>query len=188
MSLENKRTRLRAVEVADAEFILKLRLDPRLNKHVSHVDNDIEKQRSWIKAYKEREQKRSEFYIVIEDLQGKRYGVGRAYNIDHDRSETCVGSWIMSKGAPFYMAFDSILIFYKYIFNEMGIKTILLDVRKENKDSLRTVEKKLGAVHTGEDDLNDYYALSKESFENALRTRLKGYIKRAFREGEDSVT
>ena len=181
-NLENKRTRLRPVEVSDAEFILKLRLDPRLNQHVSQVDDDLEKQRSWIKNYKKREAERLEFYIVIGDLHGKSYGVGRAYNIDHNRSETCVGSWLMSKDAPFYMAFDSILIFYKHIFNDMGIKYILLDVRKENKDSLRTVEKKLGAVHTGEDALNDYYTLSREAFEHALNTRLKNYMRRTFGE------
>ena len=36
---------LRPVEIDDAEFILSLRIDPKLNQYLSPVENDLEKQR-----------------------------------------------------------------------------------------------------------------------------------------------
>ena len=43
---------LRPVEIDDAEFILSLRIDPKLNQYLSPVENDLEKQREWIKNYR----------------------------------------------------------------------------------------------------------------------------------------
>ena len=43
---------LRPVEIDDAKFILSLRIDPKLNQYLSPVENDLEKQREWIKNYR----------------------------------------------------------------------------------------------------------------------------------------
>ena len=43
---------LRPVEIDDAEFILSLRIDQKLNQYLSPVENDLEKQREWIKNYR----------------------------------------------------------------------------------------------------------------------------------------
>jgi hypothetical protein len=50
--VKGKNINLRVVEVVDAEFILELRLDEGLNKHLSYVENDVIKQRNWIKNIK----------------------------------------------------------------------------------------------------------------------------------------
>ena len=42
--LKGKFVNLRSVLTSDSEFILKLRLDENLNKHINKVDNDLEKQ------------------------------------------------------------------------------------------------------------------------------------------------
>ncbi len=46
---------VRFVEESDAEFILSLRTDPKLSRYLHATDNDVEKQRQWIRKYKERE-------------------------------------------------------------------------------------------------------------------------------------
>lgn len=176
----NKRTRLRLVEEADAEFILQLRLDPRISRHISKVENDLGKQIDWIREYMKREAKGKDYYFIVEDLNGKRYGTCRTYDIDYDRSEARVGSWVMSPEAPYYMAFDALLIGYRFVFWDLGVETILLDVRKANRESVRSVEVKLGAIWTGEDELNDYFKLPRDVFAHALETRLKRYMDRYF--------
>lgn len=75
-----KHIKLRLANVEDSDFILNLRLDPELNRHVSEVENDVEKQKQWMLSYKERERNRSEFYFIIESIQGTPYGAVRLYD------------------------------------------------------------------------------------------------------------
>ena len=46
MLIYGKNIDLRPVEIDDAEFILSLRIDPKLNQYLSPVENDLEKQKS----------------------------------------------------------------------------------------------------------------------------------------------
>ena len=64
----------------DAEFILNLRLDEELNQFISKVDDDIKKQKKWLKKYKKREAQEKEYYFIIESKSGKQYGTVRLYD------------------------------------------------------------------------------------------------------------
>ena len=76
--------RLRLAEENDAAFILSLRIDPNKNKYLSNVGADVDKQREWLRAYKQREQQGQEYYFVIEDAHGLCVGVVRMYDFqDH---------------------------------------------------------------------------------------------------------
>ena len=55
---------VRFVEESDAEFILSLRTDPKLSRYLHATDNDVEKQRQWIRKYKEREAHGKEYYFM----------------------------------------------------------------------------------------------------------------------------
>ena len=46
---------VRLVREEDAEFIVKLRTDPKLGRYIHATDNNVEKQRKWIRDYKKRE-------------------------------------------------------------------------------------------------------------------------------------
>ena len=53
--LSTKNIKLELITEDDAEMILKLRTDPKLNKFIFETDPDIEKQKEWIREYKKRE-------------------------------------------------------------------------------------------------------------------------------------
>ena len=75
---------VRLVDEGDAEFIVMLRTDSRLGKYISSTDNDVDKQKNWIKAYKSREIAGLEYYFIFEKPLGNRLGVSRIYNIAED--------------------------------------------------------------------------------------------------------
>ena len=70
---------VRFVEESDAEFILSLRTDPKLSRYLHATDNDVEKQRQWIRKYKEREAHGKEYYFMYIKNENK-LGVSRIYN------------------------------------------------------------------------------------------------------------
>ena len=47
--LSTKNIKLELITEDDAEMILKLRTDPKLNKFLSKTDSSIEKQKEWIR-------------------------------------------------------------------------------------------------------------------------------------------
>ncbi|MGI7619221.1 N-acetyltransferase, partial [Campylobacter coli] len=61
--IAGKNIDLYLVETKDAEFILKLRSEK--GKYLNQVEYNINKQKEWIKNYKEREAKGEEFYFLI---------------------------------------------------------------------------------------------------------------------------
>ena len=69
---------LRLVEIDDAEFILALRLDPELNQYISPVENDLDKQREWIKSHRLYSR---DFYFIIQNKKQKPVGTIRIYDI-----------------------------------------------------------------------------------------------------------
>ncbi|MCJ2367251.1 GNAT family N-acetyltransferase, partial [Aeromonas dhakensis] len=65
MEFKAKTISVRLIDVGDAEFILSLRTDGRLNRHLSQTSSSLEQQRDWIKNYKERESQGDEYYFII---------------------------------------------------------------------------------------------------------------------------
>ena len=86
----------RLVQESDASFILELRTDPKLSKYVHAVDNSLQGQIDWIREYKKREEKGTDYYFIYFS-KGKPIGVNRIYNIT-EKSSTG-GSWICSRNA-----------------------------------------------------------------------------------------
>ena len=75
---------LSPVQISDAEYILSLRLNEKLNRFVSSVENSLTKQQQWIFEYKEREKKGIEYYFIIRDLSGNSLGTARVYGFKKD--------------------------------------------------------------------------------------------------------
>lgn len=84
MILQSKTVKLRLVNESDASFILSLRLNENYNKFLSSVNNDIEKQKVWIRNYKQKENNNEEFYFIIETLDGIPCGTVRIYDIHNN--------------------------------------------------------------------------------------------------------
>ena len=74
--------KLRLVQLEDAEFILTLRMDERLNRFISMVEAGLNKQVAWLVSYKAREANGEEYYFIrvpaeVPDNEiGGRFGDG----------------------------------------------------------------------------------------------------------------
>lgn len=164
---------MRYVQTADAEFILKLRLDSRYNTFISAVKNDVESQRAWIENYKYDEIERKQFYFIIERLDGTPCGTLRVYDLKAD--SFCWGSWILNEDKTRYSAIESALLVYQFGFNELGFNKCHFEVMKKN---LKVIEfhQKFGAKIVDEDDENFYFEITKESVANT-REKFKDLIR-----------
>lgn len=160
MILKSKTIKIRLVEEVDADFILKLRLDKKYNLFLSDVSPDVKAQKEWIKKYKNDEANSEQFYFIIERNDGTPCGTVRIYDLREN--SFCWGSWILNEDKTPYAALESALLVYDFGFNQLGFEFSHFDVRKGNEKVI-SFHKKMGALKTGEDDLNEYFIISKDS-------------------------
>lgn len=88
---------VRLVNEDDAEFIVKIRTTSKASQYLHFTDNNIEKQKQWIREYKQREVNGTDYYFMFELYDGTRQGVSRIYNIE--KSAFTTGSWVFDKNA-----------------------------------------------------------------------------------------
>lgn len=151
----------RLVEESDAEFILSLRTDPKLSKHVSPVENDLNKQKAWIRSYKEREAQELEYYFLFENPDHEPQGVVRLY--DFSGKTYTSGSWLVKPGSDEFTAIKSDLFISSFAFDELGFDQCLFDVRKANKKVVRF--HKLFATVIREDEHNLYLIMDRKAYD-----------------------
>lgn len=157
MLLESKSVRLRFVEEADAEFILKLRLDEKYNQFLSSVTADLQSQKNWIRKYKEDEKTKNQFYFIIERIDGTPCGTVRVYDLKED--SFCWGSWILNEDKTRYAALESAFLVYKFGFEVLGFKKSHFDVMKGNERVI-SFHTKMGAIQKNEDEQNYYFEIT----------------------------
>jgi len=157
---------VRLVNEDDADFIVKLRTNPRLSKFIHATDNDIEKQKQWIRNYKLREKDGIEYYFVYL-YNGERIGVNRIYSI-HDMYATG-GSWVCKPDINVEQSISTMLIERDILFEILNLNEDKFDVRKGNTHVIK-MHKMLGACINSEDDLNYYFRLDKDTY---LKNRSK---------------
>ena len=162
-----KHIRFRLVDEDDADFILSLRIDPEKNRFISPVENDLDAQKKWITDYKEREKRKKEFYFIIESLDGEKLGTIRLYDFRGD--SFCWGSWVLKNDAPAYAAVESALMIYHIAIYDLGFRQSHTDVRKNNT-AVKNFLLQFGAEITGEDDLNTYFRMTRETYETTRGT------------------
>ncbi len=159
--LKSKTIKLRLVEEGDAEFILSLRLDQRYNQYLSHVCDDLNKQRAWIKQYKNSEASSTEYYFIIERHDGFKCGTVRLY--DFQKESFCWGSWILNKDKTRTAAIESALLVYKLGFEELDFRKSHFHVLKGN-DRVISFHTKFGAKQVSEDNESCYFIFRKETY------------------------
>ena len=81
MNLDSKTIRLRLIEEKDASFVLSLRLDSAYNQFLSAVTPDVDAQLLWIKNYKKDEAAGTQYYFIIEKIDGTPCGTVRLYDL-----------------------------------------------------------------------------------------------------------
>lgn len=152
----------RLVEIEDAEFILSLRSNEKLSRHINPTSNDLEDQVNWLKEYKIREKEGKDFYIICltEDKKTK-LGLNRMYNITDDNFE--FGSWLYSPDAGPNVAILGELFTKALAFEKLNFKICKMEAKKKNT---RVVwyAKSYNPKFTGEDELNHYFESDYENF------------------------
>jgi RimJ/RimL family protein N-acetyltransferase len=156
--VEGKNINLRLVSVSDASFILSLRVNPSLNKHLSYVEEDLRAQEKWIANSLK---SKTEHYFVIENKEKKQAGTIRLYNIEN--KQFCWGSWIVQPEHRKYSSFESAYLLYSYAFSNLGLNSSKFDVRIDNKIVIN-FHKKFGAKIVDVDEINTYFEYTKDDF------------------------
>lgn len=152
----------RLVHDSDAEFILSLRTDEIKSKHLSYVSNEIESQRQWLLAYKQRESLNQEYYFII-SKDGFQDPLGTVRLYDFKENSFCWGSWIIVDSAPTYTGIESALTVYRIGFEILSFKNSHFDVRKSNKKVI-AFHMRFGANIIREDEESFYFEINKKQY------------------------
>jgi len=150
----------RLVEESDAAFILSLRTDPKLSKHLSPTENNLEQQVEWIRGYKKREADGREYYFLYTDEQSQPLGLCRLYNIAGNTVTS--GSWLSKPGNDELSSIKADLYIAMIIFDELRFEKCFIDIRKENKKVVRY--HKMFFTQFDEDEQNIYLYMDKEGY------------------------
>ncbi len=154
---------IRFVVEEDAPFILSLRNNPRLNKHLSPTSVDLNAQQNWIRLYKEKERRNEEFYFIISE-DNEKVGLYRLYHINN--VSFTIGSWLFKSCLNKHLPILTDLVFSDVGFKHLQKDVLLFDVRKANKKVLNYHLIKKPLLYN-EDELSYFYLIIKNFWENA---------------------
>ena len=156
--VRGKQIAFREITPDDAGFLVCLRTNPDLNRHLSPTVPDVEQQKKYILNYLS---SLTDFYFIITDWQQTPLGTIRIYDIQG--SSFCWGSWILRKEAPSGAAIESALLIYDFAFFSLHYDKSHFDVRKANT-KVAEFHKRFGARVVREDDLNYYFEYDRNSY------------------------
>lgn len=122
--------KIRLVEEEDADFIVGLRNNSKLNRHLSSTSARVEDQVKWIKDYKLKEKKKEEFYFIVFE-NGLRRGLYRIYKINC--VSFIIGSWLFDSCENKVLPILTDLLMADIGYYELNKPILLLDVRKDNR-------------------------------------------------------
>lgn len=162
---------VRLVREEDAEFIVKLRTDPKLGHYIHLTSNDVAKQVEWIREYKKREETGTDYYFIY-SKGDNLLGVNRIYNIQDNVATT--GSWVCVKDINPVYSIATMLIVREVLYENLNILVNCFEVNKQNTRVLK-LHQMMGAKMTQEDDINYYFKQSNIDFNNNRNRIVKLY-------------
>ena len=160
---------VRLVNEDDAEFILKLRTNKWLARHLHPTEQDIEKQISWLREYKKREDEGRENYFIYSQ-NNKPIGVNRISNISDYYG--LGGSWLCSPENDMKVSMATPFFGDEISFEYLNLSFIVFDVRRANTHVWK-FHQSIGAVRIEESELDFYYYLSKHNYYSKRDKMLK---------------
>jgi len=166
-ALERYGLQVRLVEESDAEFIVSLRTDPRLSKHIHTTSTDIEQQKLWIRNYKLREAQGSDYYFLF-SIDGKPQGLARIYDITEDTFTQ--GSWIFSPEAVLGASVLGNIISSEIGFEFLEKKIEYSDARRDNNTHRYVKSFHPEIIKT--DEMNIYYKIHPEDFNQGKKKHI----------------
>ena len=162
--LEGKNIILRSIEETDAEFILQIRLDPRLSQFIGQTDPSIDKQRQWIAGSREAQ---DDYTMLIQSVDSKSFGTIAIYDINKEQKRAEWGRWVIDPDAPFYVAFESAILMYHFAFYTLDLSELYFGVQAPNKKVIN-FHKNFGAEVTSENDKETWFAFNRDLLKPVL--------------------
>jgi hypothetical protein len=165
---------VRLVKENDAHKILELRTNLQLSKHLHRTEANIEKQKLYLRDYKNREEKGIEYYFAFLIIgNSEPIGFYRIHNIDFKNKSFSIGSWIFQQEIPENLAIFGDIISKEFGFEFLNLETCYFDVRRNNKKVL-DYHKLFSPTFIREDEEeNNYFYLRKKDFEENKNSIIK---------------
>lgn len=149
---------LRPVHYEDAEFIVSLRNDSRLNKYLHSGASAQAAQTQWLESYFTRS---GDYYFVVEQLVGgAREGLVAIYNKDDDANTAEWGRWVLRPGS--FAAIESAWLSYRVGFEILNLESLYCRTVVENR-SVVSFHDSCGAPRRR--TLVDHFELSGRKFD-----------------------
>lgn len=153
---------LRLIEPDDAEFIFRLRTDPKLSRFINHTAGDVKTQVDWIAEYKLREISGNDFYFICIDTKtGSRQGLNRLYNFTNDSFEG--GSWLYLPRLDPSKSILSDIIVREIAHEELQAESSIFEVRKDNTIVIKYL-KLFNPTLIGENQKSYFFKISRDDF------------------------
>lgn len=149
----------RLINETDAEFIIQLRSQDKA-RFMNTVLPDTEKQKEWIKKYKNREQEGLDYYFIYykNDIP---LGINRIYNIKED--SFVGGSFVFINGCDFEIPILATLIEDFISFEILEKSARFGNIHKDNKKAIK-FNKLYGADFIYEDDTEIFLITTKKMY------------------------
>lgn len=165
---------VRLVNSLDAEYIVRLRTTPKVQRFIHDTSTDVTKQVEWIKHYKEREANGTEYYFIYQKA-GKNIGVNRLYEIDYEAGTFNAGSWVCEQGSEVTDVVSTVLIYNTIAFEKLGLNlgTGQDGVHVNNKKVIK-FNQMVGMTFTGkifDKDKDSFYYTMELTKDNFLKHR-----------------
>lgn len=128
LAIEGAGFRLRPVDLDDAAFILTLRTDPALSRHLHPVSGDIEDQHKWMQRYFDRA---DDFYFIVERAdEAEPVGTIALVDVTGPGGSAEWGRWILRPRSMAAVA--SALLVYRLGFTALGLDRIYCNTVRDN--------------------------------------------------------
>jgi len=154
-----KNINLRIATENDAEFILKLRLNPLLNKYINLTDPNVENQRIWIRNSFE---KINDFHFIIESKQGIPFGTVAIYDIDYETGVALWGRWVIKPDSFVFFSVESTILILYYAFKKLGLNKLTGGANNKNIPVLNF--HKLYASISSVDETHTWFVFEESNF------------------------
>lgn len=172
--IEQYGIKFRLVKEEDSDFILSLRTDKKMALFVHETDNDLGRQREWIRRYKLREMAGTEYYFVV-SFNDALCGTIRITDIDFDNKVCGSGSLFCAPTVPENIAPLITIIQRNIEFEVLGMETEYFDVRVLNK-KVNRFHRLFGAELIRSTEIDNFYVMRKEIFMQTRDVMLKFLI------------
>ena len=148
--LYGRTVKLRSVREDDAASTLAMRMDTSVNPYLTKIDNDVEKQRSFIKKQRKAD---GDYLFIAEDMQGKPIGMRRVYHVSKN-GDTCSTGSLIGLGNAVQNT-EIALLGYDFAFQILGVKKIILEAVADNTNVINS-QKRYGAVEIAREKSDEF--------------------------------